>query len=448
MITVYPDPSDWNGIARSTGDDSWRHEKMWDYFKRCTDDNRFGWLTIDAIGPSVFWKAVKDKKLDRIVIAGAKQARHLLQEAWHEAEMLLSHLFKHEDEPDRVLGTPNHKEQICDDREGLYRIPLSIENGERRGVTEFLYDTKAHQTYGANLTLWSDCLATRVLLDGDRRAKGVEYLPRARAYRADRDPSPGDQRAWEVAERDLKSVMAKREVILCGGAFNSPQLLMLSGIGPRRELARVGIPVVVDRQGVGQNLQDRYEVAVIDELEKEFEVLKDYTFDPEQDDFGLQLWKDHEGLYTTNGGTIAIIRRSSQVKETEDGKKGDCDLFIFGIPGEFGGYKLDYSKCVRSEKGGVVDGRRRFSWVILKAHTENTGRLTLRTRDPRDPPCINFQNFKDGKNQPDGDMLALEEAVRCVREFMQPLRNGEMWEFTPGSKFEGQELRSFIMTQA
>ncbi len=58
-----------------------------------------------------------------------------------------------------------------------------------------------------------------------------------------------------------REVRATREVVLCGGAFNTPQLLMLSGIGPADELRAHGIDVRVDLPGVGRNLQDRYEVA-------------------------------------------------------------------------------------------------------------------------------------------------------------------------------------------
>ena len=59
---------------------------------------------------------------------------------------------------------------------------------------------------------------------------------------------------------------ASREVILAGGAFNTPQLLMLCGIGPQQELQRHGIEVKVDLPGVGKNLQDRYEAAVVNRM--------------------------------------------------------------------------------------------------------------------------------------------------------------------------------------
>ena len=89
----------------------------------------------------------------------------------------------------------------------------------------------------SNLTVRSGAHVTRVLLDGTR-ATGVEYR----------------------SATGLVQVRAGREVVLCGGAFNSPQLLMLSGIGPREELSRHGIELRHALEGVGQNLQDHIDV--------------------------------------------------------------------------------------------------------------------------------------------------------------------------------------------
>ncbi len=66
---------------------------------------------------------------------------------------------------------------------------------------------------------------------------------------------------------------ASKEVILCGGAFNTPQLLMLSGIGPRADLQSLGIEVRIDSPGVGKNLQDRYEIGVVARAAKPVQVV-------------------------------------------------------------------------------------------------------------------------------------------------------------------------------
>ena len=460
MITVYPDPSDWDGIEKTTGDPSWNHQAMWRYFDRLRDGNSgFGWLPIEAAGIDTVLRAAQDAAVDQILLAAAKRSPHPARQLWHAGFGNIVDLFESAKEP---LFDPNHRHCVEGDREGLYRIPLSIKDGQRRGVTEFIYATKSDPEYGPNLTIWENTLVTRVVIENGRAA-GVEYFRKERAYRADRD-GRGDDRDWSEVQRELGSVRARKEVILAGGAFNTPQLLMNSGIGPHAHLAEKGIPVIADRPGVGANLQDRYEIPVIDERNDEFALLANYRFTGEPDDPGFNdEWNqaDRRGLYTTNGGTIAIMRRSPKAQEQ------DCDLLIFGIPGEFAGYKLKYSERIRTP-----EGRRRFSWIILKAHTDNNGEVRLRTTDPRDPPDINFKSFGDGKRENDRDLDALEWAVNEVRDFMEPLRKRKIrtgpertlrrgaigaiirslqprlteGEWLPG--VEGPALRRFIATHA
>jgi choline dehydrogenase len=86
-----------------------------------------------------------------------------------------------------------------------------------------------------NLAIATNALSEKIVVDG-KRAVAVQYRQNG----------------------ELKTARARREIILCGGAINSPQLLMLSGIGPAAHLAQHGIAVVHDLPGVGQNLQDHY----------------------------------------------------------------------------------------------------------------------------------------------------------------------------------------------
>ena len=164
--------------------------------------------------------------------------------------------------------------------------------------------------YGKNLTIWEDTLVTKILFNNGE-AKGVEYLRGKNIYRADRDAARGD---WTELQSERPTVMATREIILAAGAFNTPQLLMSSGIGPASHLEAKQVPVMLDRPGVGANLQDRYEVPVIDELDHEFALLDGCTFLGDANDRGLDDWRKGQGFYTTNGGTIAIMRRSGETK--------------------------------------------------------------------------------------------------------------------------------------
>ena len=433
MITVYPDPSDWDDIADTTRDESWRSDNMWRYFDRCRDGNAFGWLAIEATTLETVLSAARDTTVDEILLAAVAHAPHRPKGLLRRLFDSIRDLFGAAEEP---IFDPNHVDCVNGDREGLYRIPLSTKGGRRNGVTELIYGTRDHPTYGKNLTIWENALVTKVKFSNGR-AEGLEYLQRKGAYRADRDATKGD---WSQLPQDLPTVTATREIILAAGAFNTPQLLMNSGIGPAPDLAAQGINVIADRPGVGANLQDRYEIPVINQLDHEFTLLAGYDFSGDPDDQGLTEWDDRKtGFYATNGGTIAIMRRSGETPGP------NCDLFIFGIPGEFAGYRLGYSEAIRTP-----EGRSRFSWIILKAHTSNRGKVRLRTTDPRDPPVINFQSFGDGGRDDDPDLRALQWGVDLVRGFMDPLRKlgSTKGEYLPDVARTGQTLSEFIKTRA
>lgn len=121
-------------------------------------------------------------------------------------------------------------------QEGFGPMDMTIHQGKRwNSSAGYLRPV----LYRSNLSVVSRALTTRVLFDG-KRAVGLEYV-----------------RGGQTQE-----VRARREVILSGGSINSPQLLMLSGVGNARDLRDLGIPVVADLPGVGENLQDHLEVYV------------------------------------------------------------------------------------------------------------------------------------------------------------------------------------------
>src|SRR6185295_8475061 len=101
---------------------------------------------------------------------------------------------------------------------------------------------------------------------------GVEYLEGAYLY--------GAAALHSGQQGTLRQVKASREVILSGGAFNTPQLLQLSGIGPAALLKKHGIEPLVDLPGVGANLQDRYEISVVLRMKKPFSSLECSTLRP------------------------------------------------------------------------------------------------------------------------------------------------------------------------
>src|SRR6185503_9671610 len=143
---------------------------------------------------------------------------------------------------------PNDARSVAAGAVGLRYTPLTTRDHVRVGARERVLDVQ--RRYPDRLKIEMHALVTRVLFDADNRAVGVEYLTGEQLYRAHAEPSrsPGERR----------QSFAGREVILAGGAFNTPQLLMLSGIGPRSVLESLAIPVRVDLPGVDTHLQDRY----------------------------------------------------------------------------------------------------------------------------------------------------------------------------------------------
>ena len=221
MIFVLPHDSDWNGIAALTGDASWQAAKMRRYAQRVEDcRHRPFWRALAALGidPSGHgWQgwlpseratpveAFLDAAMTRLVINTAGivtlGVRHPLANLWR----LL-----------RGRGDPNARRLGGKPFEGVCYTPLSTSGHRRAGSRDRVLAVRDRHPERLHIEL--DALATRVLFDERRRAVGVEYRKGSRLYRAHADPADDSG--------ELRQVRA-REVVLCGGAFNTPQLLML-----------------------------------------------------------------------------------------------------------------------------------------------------------------------------------------------------------------------------
>jgi choline dehydrogenase-like flavoprotein len=341
----------------------------------------------------------------------AHTARVLLA-GWRDPLAAIAHAL-------RGAGDPNARGPRLGRRsfEGLCYTPLSTREHRRIGARERLLQVaKAHP---GRLHIETDALATRLLFDDEGAASGVEYLKGRHLYRAHARPS------GEQGER--RQVRARREVVLCGGAFNTPQLLMLSGIGPADELQSHGIAVRHDLPGVGRNLQDRYEIAVTHRMREPWLVLDGAHF--QRGDTAWQRWRTRRSsLYDGNGAALAVVRRSARGEP-------EPDVFCMALPTLFEGYAAGYSRRLEAHQD-------RLTWAVLKAHTRNrAGRIRLRSADPLDPPQIDFGYF-DAADDPQGaDLSAMVDAIRFVRRLTEPLRaSGQIAEETaPGPGVDSDE---------
>jgi choline dehydrogenase-like flavoprotein len=275
-----------------------------------------------------------------------------------------------------------------------------------------------------------NALVTRVLLDENQRAIGVEYLKGQKLYRAHGKPSG--------SAGELRQAHASREVILAGGAFNTPQLLMLSGIGPREELKRHGIQTRVDLAGVGKNLQDRYEVGVVNRMNfDQWHIFQGAKFD--QTDPQFKNWKTkRSGPYITNGAVLSLFKRSDPARALPD-------LFCVAFLGRFEGYFPTYSDLFAKSLNYLT-------WAVLKAHTNNrAGEVTLRSADPRDMPQVNFRYFDEGTEDGGEDLDSVVDGVRFVRKMTAHLkREGHIAkEELPGDEVQSdEELRDYVRYNA
>lgn len=451
MITATPQNVDWDSIATLTGDATWRSERMNEYFARlenCTYRPKPGSLKYNALG--VIWSLWAGLRLrsdwrdwahghgfSGWLTTSESDPRQLLRD-----KSLLKQVFNAvKISIESGLGNPllsiftkldpNDSRNAIDMKEGLALTPMAVAKGKRNGPRDFLLRTQS-ETNKLNIQLHS--LATRILFEG-RRAVGVEFVQGSHLYEAD----PASRRP-NAPKPELKKqqVLARREVILCAGAFNSPQLLKLSGIGPAEELKRFGIEPILDSPGVGENLQDRYEVGVIASFDQPFALLGGASFGPpiegEEEEKAFIEWKQGKGLYAGNGVLIGLMKRS-------DPRRPEPDLYIFGLPGYFKGYSPGYSKLFERDKN-------KFTWAILKAYTRNSaGRVSLQSNDPTKWPRIEFRYFTEGNDTMGEDLNAMVEGVQFVRRMNKRL--GAHDEECPGPAYTSDEqLREFIKNEA
>ncbi|KAJ0158423.1 L-sorbose 1-dehydrogenase [Colletotrichum tanaceti] len=446
LITVYPHKSDWDAIATLTGDASWAAAAMRKYFQRLESAQYLlpnavlghgfsGWLTTGVTDLAL---VVQDVKLLTVILAAASSmGKSLVGLVFSTIQGL----------GDVLLRDINADLPGRDAAEGLYQVPISVDGGVRVGPREFVLDTAgARNADGSrkyHLDLKLNTLVTKVRFDrsgAKPRAVGVDFLTGQSLYRA--DPRAGSGSEAGAGAGIPGSVNATAEVIVSAGAFNTPQLLKLSGVGPKAELDSFNIPVVVDLPGVGTNLQDRYETSVIGETPTDFQITKDCTFiRPGTDDPCLKKWRDgaangQRGIYGSNGISLGIVKKSSVAE-------GDPDLFIAGAPVSFPGYMPGYAAA------GTADARH-WTWITLKAHTRNrAGTVKLRSTDPRDVPQIDFHSFRDAAAAAK-DIQAVVEGMRLSRKMLDgvvPLTGGfvEVW---PGRNVTDEMLPEFVRNEA
>ncbi|MDB5397305.1 MAG: glucose-methanol-choline oxidoreductase [Rhodospirillales bacterium] len=362
--------SDYDGWA-AAGNDGWAYDDVMPYFKRA-----------ETYEPGVDHYHGGDGPV-RISRPGIK---HPLSRAWIAAG--------------QAAGYAYNADTNGAERAGFGPVDLTV-GGGRRSSSASAYLSPARKR--PNLTVVTETHVTRVLFEGVR-AVGVEYC------------------------RGGQSVQARvaREVILSAGAINSPQLLMLSGIGDGDHLKAHGIDTLVDLKGVGRNLQDHLAGAV------KFGCTVPISLYNYMSPVAGALALGQYVLFRTgplaSGGMEAIAFVKSRVDLAEP------DL------------KFHFAMALYQNNGREFVRRHGFFAHINVVRPESRGRISLASADPAAPPVID-PNFLAAES----DRVALREGIRIARNvFMQkPFDPYRAEEIAPGLDVQNDaEIDAYISSQA
>ena len=480
MITICGPTGDWDEIAEITKDNSWSGERMRTYFERLEHcdyvsrpdgkhDSFFekiwdrirsifgigpranpgrhgfdGWLHTTVADPEL---GLKDQELVEEILSAL--AATLIDQGVGAIATIESFLVDLFGDKIKARFDPNNWETMKRRPEGVMLVPIAVRDGQRSSPRDYL--SQVQKEHPERLIIWPETLVTEIIFDrepgqaGEPVAIGVRFLQGKHLYEAHPEPSSTAGTAGEA--------YCRGEVILCGGAYNTPQLLKLSGIGPKTELEsdKLQIKVRVDLPGVGTNLQDRYEIAVISEVKKDFVLLKNLAMgEPaaeQQPDAALKEWRERKtGLYASNAVIVGILKKSQPGLPAPD-------LFIFAVPGFFKGYYKGYS--ANRANPDLVTKHNLMTWLVFKAHTKNrAGSVTLRSRNPLDVPEINFHYFYEGTDADEGeDLNAITEGFKFIRKINKiamerGVVKGEVWPRPEDNVQDEATIRHFIAREA
>ena len=286
----------------------------------------------------------------------------------------------------REIGLPRNEDWNGASAEGAGLFQLNQRNGERHSAAAaYLRPALAR----GNLTVESHALVTRIPVR-DGRAQGVVY----------------------VRDGQEREARARREVILCAGTVGSPQILLLSGIGPAAHLRSLGIPVVLDLPGVGANLQDHLRVALTWESRAPLGLSR-----AEQDEAARAWARDRTGPLTNPGlGAGAFVRTSPALDAP------DVQIVPTGSPA-----------------AGT------FSLNVALLRPASRGEIRLRSVDPREAPAIRANYLAEAS-----DLETLVRGVAVARRIagapaLAPFRGRQQ---SPDESAGDEALRRHIRENA
>ncbi len=288
---------------------------------------------------------------------------------------------------------------------GFFSISYNPDDGRRSSASvAYIHPILRGEERRPNLTVLTNAWVSRINVEGDRVA------------------------SVDVALQDgsARTVAARTEVILAAGAVDTPRLMLLSGLGPREQLSALGIPVVRDIPGVGENLQDHPESIIMWELKRP--VPPDQT--TMDSDAGIFLRREAPGAGAAPSAANPL--------GISDGDIADVMMHCYQIPFTLNTLRLGYPD--------VRDGYA-FCMTPNIPRPRSRGRLYLTSADPAVKPALDFRYFTD----PEGyDAATLVFGIRAARRVaaQAPFRDWVAREVAPGPAVESDEDLSLYARRA
>jgi 4-pyridoxate dehydrogenase len=348
-------------------------------FDRWAHQGATGWSYADVLPyfrRSETWEEGEDPWRGGSGPLGTQWARHRdpIFDAWREAGSL--------------AGWPTTEDYNGEEAAGLARVQFTIRNGRRASASAGYLRPNLKRP---GLSLRTGAMATRVIMRGTR-AGGVEFVHQGSVHRAE----------------------ASREVLLCGGVMNSPQLLMLSGIGPSEHLREVGITPIVDL-AVGQNLRDHLIVALAWLRKDRGPFHQEMRLDRAAINMA-RAWLFGAGPGTTLPlGLMAFFRTRPELAVP------DIE-YIFRVA------PLNAGPWFPGWKPAYQDA---YALAPVLLHPKSRGEVTLNSADPHAPVRIRHNFLSDPE-----DISTLRNAFRHARDVgnQKPLDTFRGREISPGSE--------------
>ena len=250
-------------------------------------------------------------------------------------------------------------------QEGFGPLDMTVKDGVRSSTANAYLRPAMKRR---NLAVLTHALVTRIAFEG-RRAAGVHYRRRGREQKAS----------------------ARREIILCGGPINSPQLMKLSGVGPADELRSLGIDVVADRPGVGENLQDH--------LEFTFQVASRQP---------ITLFS-HTGLIGRALIGVEWLMRGRGLGASNHFEAGGFIRSRAGV--RYPDIQFHFLPMAVAYDGSTLAKEHGFQAHVGPMRSKSRGSVRLKSPDPAEPPRIQFNYMSHPE-----DWIEMRACVRLTRE--------------------------------